>query len=67
MPLESGSDIRMTCSWRLEGTLMLPWRPKVQAYTGTTLYELDEQGLVYRHTELWSIPVWAAFVSAVLP
>eukprot|EP00466_Bigelowiella_natans_P004043 jgi/Bigna1/71211/fgenesh1_pg.14_\ len=31
---------------RLEGTLMLPWRPKFKAYTGCTLYTLDERGLV---------------------
>ena len=29
--------------WRLEGTLMLHWRPAVAPYTGVTLYELNEQ------------------------
>ena len=53
--------------WRLDATLKLPWRPSIKAYTGVTLYELDRQGLVARHTELWSISALDAFVSAVLP
>jgi len=53
--------------WRLEATLKLPWRPKIKAYTGVTLYELDHQGLICRHTELWSISAADAFVSAVFP
>lgn len=53
--------------WRLEGTLMLPWRPCVRAYTGVTLYEMNSRGLVCRHTELWSTPVAIAFLSAVAP
>jgi len=53
--------------WRLEAMLKLPWRPKIKAYTGVTLYELDNQGLICRHTELWSISAADAFVSAVFP
>jgi hypothetical protein len=53
--------------WRLEATLKLPWRPKIKAYTGVTLYELDKQGLICLHTELWSISAADAFVSAVFP
>uniref|UniRef100_A0A7S0VY05 Uncharacterized protein n=1 Tax=Hemiselmis tepida TaxID=464990 RepID=A0A7S0VY05_9CRYP len=53
--------------WRLEGTLMLPWRPAVRAYTGVTLYELNERGLVGRHTEIWSQHVLVAFLSVILP
>lgn len=53
--------------WRLDATLKLPWRPRIKAYTGVTLYELDRQGLIARHTELWSISALDAFVSAVLP
>eukprot|EP00466_Bigelowiella_natans_P010951 jgi/Bigna1/90844/estExt_fgenesh1_pg.C_810014 len=52
---------------RLEGTLMLPWRPKFKAYTGCTLYTLDDRGLVARHEEKWSISALDAFVSTVFP
>ena len=53
--------------WRLEAMLKLPWRPRIKAYTGTTLYELDADGLICRHTELWSISAADAFISTVLP
>ena len=53
--------------WRLEATLKLPWRPKIKAYTGVTLYELDSSNLVCRHTELWSISAADAFISSVFP
>lgn len=53
--------------WRLQGTLHLPWKPSVKAYTGTTLYQLDHQGLVCSHTEVWSITAFDAFVSTVFP
>jgi hypothetical protein len=53
--------------WRLEATVALPWRPSIKAYTGVTLYELDEDGLISRHTELWSISATDAFLSTVFP
>jgi hypothetical protein len=53
--------------WRLDATLALPWHPSIKAYTGVTLYELDEEGLICRHTELWSISATDAFLSAVFP
>ena len=53
--------------WRLDATVALPWRPRIKAFTGCTLYELDEQGLIDRHTELWSITAADAFLSAVFP
>mmetsp|Transcript_27102 Transcript_27102/g.37563 ORF Transcript_27102/g.37563 Transcript_27102/m.37563 type:complete len:313 (+) Transcript_27102:96-1034(+) len=60
-------DRRIAAKWRLEGTLMLPWRPKFKAYTGCTLYTLDDRGLVARHEEKWSISALDAFVSTVFP
>jgi len=53
--------------WRLGGTLMLPWRPAVRPWTGTTRYHLDEEGLVYRHEEEWDVTVLEAFVCTVFP
>uniref|UniRef100_A0A7S4JS18 Uncharacterized protein n=1 Tax=Odontella aurita TaxID=265563 RepID=A0A7S4JS18_9STRA len=53
--------------WRLDGTLMLPWRPRVRPWTGTTRYHLNEEGLVYLHEEEWDISVWEAFVCTVWP
>ena len=53
--------------WRLGGTLMLPWRPAVRPWTGTTRYHLDEEGLIYLHEEEWDITVAEAFVCTVFP
>ena len=53
--------------WRLGGTLMLPWRPAVRPWTGTTTYHLDEEGLVCLHEEEWDVTVLEAFVCTVFP
>lgn len=52
--------------WRLEGALKvgLP----IKAYTGTTMYNLDEAtGLVKRHYETWDISAVDCFVSCFFP
>jgi len=53
--------------WRLEGTLRLPWRPALKPFVGRTTFALDEFGRVKRHDEEWSLPVWDAFGSALVP
>ena len=53
--------------WCLGGTLMLPWRPSVRPWTGTTRYHLDEEGLIFLHEEEWDITVSEAFVSTASP
>ena len=53
--------------WRLGGVIMLPWHPEVEAWTGTTQYHLDEEGLIYLHKEGWDISVWRAFVCTLYP
>lgn len=57
----------VTVRWLLGGILMLPWRPTVKDWTGCTVYYLDEEGLVYKHSETWDISVWEAFVSTAFP
>lgn len=54
-------------TWRLSGILMLPWHPSVKPWTGKTRYHIDDEGLVYMHTEEWDISVLEAFVCTVLP
>lgn len=53
--------------WRLEGKLNLPWKPKIKAYTGSTTYFFDEEGLVERHEETWAISASDAFTSTLFP
>jgi len=54
-------------NWRLGGVIMLPWHPTVEPWTGTTLYHLDEEGLIYLHEEGWDISVWRAFICTLFP
>mmetsp|Transcript_5029 Transcript_5029/g.8756 ORF Transcript_5029/g.8756 Transcript_5029/m.8756 type:complete len:348 (+) Transcript_5029:3038-4081(+) len=52
--------------WRLEAVLLLPWKPRVKAYTGTTTYTFNSDMLIESHIETWSISVVDAFVSTLL-
>jgi len=53
--------------WRLQGVLMLPWKPSVKPWSGWTRYHLDENGLIANHREGWDISVLQAFVGTILP
>lgn len=53
--------------WRMEGVLMLPWRPKIKPWSGWTRYHLDDEGLILHHEEGWDISVLQAFVGTILP
>jgi hypothetical protein len=53
--------------WRLQGVLMLPWRPSVKPWSGWTRYHFDENGLIAYHEEGWDISVLEAFVGTILP
>lgn len=55
----------IVAEWRLQGALMLPWRPYIKPYLGSTLYEFDDDGLVCSHVETWRISVVDAFLSVV--
>jgi len=53
--------------WSGKFVLRLPWRPEIREINGITNYELDEDGLICRHTEMWEdITVWEAFWGAVV-
>lgn len=53
--------------WRLQGVLHLPWHPSLPTWTGTTVYHLDENHLIYRHEEFWDISVLQAFMQTLWP
>lgn len=65
--LRQHDDRSFVADWRLEGALQLPWHPAIKPFTGSTLYELNEDGLICSHTETWSISALDAFVSVLLP
>lgn len=56
-------ESHIVAEWRLQGALMLPWRPFIKPYLGSTIYEFDECGLVRNHNETWQISAFDAFVS----
>eukprot|EP00798_Chlamydomonas_sp_ICE-L_P026411 gene26411-17510_t len=52
--------------WRLEGALKIA-DLRIKPYTGTTLYTLDDKGLISKHEETWDISAADAFLSTVIP
>jgi Uncharacterized conserved protein (DUF2358) len=48
--------------WIMNGTLRLPWRPKLPQVSGTTVYHFDGNGLVQRHEETWDLTAVEAFL-----
>ena len=64
-PRLMGNDI--VAEWRLAGRLGLPWKPSIKPFVGRTTFTLDENGLVTRHVEEWSLPAWDAFLAALVP
>ena len=65
LALEPRGERRFVAHWRLRGALKLPWRPRIPEYTGATVYELDEEGLICCHVEAWSLSAFEAFVSTL--
>lgn len=51
--------------WRLQGALMLPWRPYIKPYVGETTYTFNGDGLVCSHVDKWQISVFDAFLSVL--
>lgn len=60
-------DRHILASWRLQGYLKFPWNPYVAPYTGTTLYSVGDDGLVYKHEETWSISALEAAREVITP
>eukprot|EP00980_Cylindrotheca_fusiformis_P007033 scaffold1475_cov111-Cylindrotheca_fusiformis.AAC.12 len=67
LSLETVDSHTIEARWRIEGVLHLPWHPKVPAWTGSTMYHFDEDGLIHRHEESWDISVLRAFTQTLLP
>lgn len=54
--------------WRIEGTLHLPWHPKLKGWTGSTTYHINPAtGRICRHVETWDISLLDAYASALFP
>ncbi|KAH7282997.1 hypothetical protein KP509_35G055700 [Ceratopteris richardii] len=53
--------------WKLEGYLKFPWHPHIQPYEGTTVYKVNDRGLIASHEETWDISLWTALVQFLTP
>ncbi|KAI5063993.1 hypothetical protein GOP47_0020663 [Adiantum capillus-veneris] len=53
--------------WKLEGYLKFPWHPHIQPYEGTTVYHVNDKGLIASHEETWDISLWTALREFLTP
>lgn len=65
--LEIGDDNTLVADWQLQLVLHLPWRPPLPTFGGTTVYHVDEEGLIMKHEEFWNISVAHAFCFTLFP
>jgi Uncharacterized conserved protein (DUF2358) len=61
LSLEVHGDV-IVARWIMNGTLRLPWLPKLPQVKGTTVYHFDVDRLVQRHEETWDLSVIEAFL-----
>jgi hypothetical protein len=66
-PKKEKTYATIVARWRLQGVLHLPWHPSLPTWTGTTIYHLDKDHLIYRHEEFWDISVLQAFLQTLWP
>ena len=59
--LEVQGDV-IVARWIMNGTLRLPWKPKLPKVRGVTVYHFDSDGLVQRHAETWDLTAVEAFL-----
>jgi hypothetical protein len=61
LSLEIEGDV-IVAQWTMNGVLKLPWRPKLPEVNGRTVYNFDDNGLIYRHEETWDLTAVEAFL-----
>ena len=67
-------DIKVTgpntieADWSLQGYLRFPWKPRVEPYTGHTVYTVGlESGVIESQVQTWSISGAKAIVESFTP
>ena len=58
---------QVTARWTLQGYLKFPWHPYVPPFEGSSVYTLNEQGLIAEQKETWAINAWDALVETLTP
>lgn len=59
---QTGANVVLKAEWKISLTINLPWRPQLSEFSGSTLYCLDRDNLIYRHQEVWDISAFDAFI-----
>lgn len=67
LEIDPVDQVTIVAKWRMHGILRLPWKPLLPAWTGTTRYHRDEDGLIYLHRETWDMSVFQAFLRTFWP
>ncbi|CAN1133222.1 hypothetical protein LINPERPRIM_LOCUS30527 [Linum perenne] len=60
------SMTNILATWKLRTYLRLPWRPLV-SINGVTVYELNEDFQIVRHTEIWNVSALEAMGQIFTP
>lgn len=66
LSLQIEDDV-IVARWRFNGRLRLPWKPRMPEVSGTTIYHMNGDGLVYRHEETWDMSAYQAFFWTMMP
>lgn len=75
-PIESRVELKsiavdsphtIVATWTLSGSLKLPWKPRVRPFDGSSIYTIDDEGLIAIQDEKWSISAVEALVETFTP
>lgn len=55
----------ITITWRLEGRVNLPFKPKIKPYVVTTTLGLDDDGLICSQVDEFSVPGYDLLLSII--
>ncbi|CAN1261693.1 hypothetical protein LINPERPRIM_LOCUS10953 [Linum perenne] len=66
MEQDVNSMTNILATWKLRTYLRLPWRPLV-SIDGVTVYELNEDFQIVRHTESWNVSALEAMGQIFTP
>ena len=66
-PLVDPAARTVSAEIRSEGTLKLPWAPRVSPYTSRVTWRVSTDGLVEEQSQVWSISAAAALIESFTP
>lgn len=64
--VEVASNNSMVVTWRLEGKVNLPFKPRIKPYVVTTTFRVNSEGLICSQHDEFSVPGWDLLLSTLL-